>query len=335
MRTHARVWCYRFEANACACIGEEPQRTKRLCLYVVCQSYLPDACLEFMDLVRRLPDSACNAGCVSLSEEAQWLRGACARNRARLIARVCERMGLRVPTVLDYSASPSTPDRRMAFVCAESLHHDLQFASPQRVRVLNYCAETSSAFNGLVCAMAPWEGVWLFRGKSGDGQPDCRAGVMLPTAAPSPVVAPSEAVPLTRGTWPFHEYPPLRVFVSSSSTTTTLSSSTTAQRGFLQGLRLGTTTTPSRAASVEQEVALAYERAMGVNAWLAEEEREYHRYTEEVKGLSCAYLLFNETVLERMKRQGWRREQSAVCRLIPIGVGLFERMREAANEKSI
>jgi hypothetical protein len=119
----------------------------RLCLYVVCQSYLPRACLEFADMVHRLED-ACTGGCVSLSEEAQWLRAACSRNRARLTAEVCQRMGIRVPLMEDYCAAPypahweeeavsvggggSHLARRglMALVSTETLHHDLRFISP-------------------------------------------------------------------------------------------------------------------------------------------------------------------------------------------------------------
>jgi hypothetical protein len=87
---------------------------------------------------------------VCLSEEAQWLRTACARNRARLILRVCEAVGLRVPTMLDYHAHDR--ETRMAIPMTETLHHDLQRVGFDRVRVLNYCAESGDT----VCVMAPW-----------------------------------------------------------------------------------------------------------------------------------------------------------------------------------
>jgi hypothetical protein len=183
--------------------NERKGRESRLCMYVACQAYLPKACLEFADMVHRLED-ACTGGCVSLSEEVQWLRTACARNRARLIALVSEHMGLRVPLVEDYCAAPSSlvsmqeQGRRrplMALVVTETLHHDLTFsaaaasgcgggggggggnhdptATPTMlmaaqgagtVRVLNHCIEACRAFNGSLCSIAPWDSLWVFRG---------------------------------------------------------------------------------------------------------------------------------------------------------------------------
>jgi hypothetical protein len=175
-------------------------RESRLCMYVVCQAYLPKACLEFADMVHRL-EEACTVGCVCLSEEAQWLRTACARNRARLIAEVSEHMGLRVPLVEDYCAAMRCDQTRprMALVVTETLHHDLSFIAPAfanqrepgehvggsnedaawsggdasniitagdvgKVRLLNHCAEACQAFNGSLCTTAPWDSVWVFRG---------------------------------------------------------------------------------------------------------------------------------------------------------------------------
>ena len=136
-------------------------RDNKLCMYVVCQSYLPKACLEFADLVHQVGDM-CTAGCVCLSEEAQWLRMACSRNRSRLILQVCEEMGLRVPSMLDYNSC--NPQTRMAISTSESLHHDMLPKGKDMVRILNYCSETHRAANGSVCAMAPWDGVWIFHG---------------------------------------------------------------------------------------------------------------------------------------------------------------------------
>jgi hypothetical protein len=139
----------------------------RLELFAACQGYLPQACADFADMVHRA-GGGCTAGYICLSEEAQWLRAACARNRARILARVCAHLGVRVPCMTDYCGGAS--GERMAIVCAETLHHDLVLVGggrgPPRVRMYNYCcAETRG---GSLCVMAPWEGVWLFRG-TGDG----------------------------------------------------------------------------------------------------------------------------------------------------------------------
>jgi hypothetical protein len=86
------------------------------------QTYLPKACLEFADLVRDLGDS-CKAWDVLHSEEAQWLRHANSRNRARILAMVCADMGLRCPCMLDYCNAER--GRVMAVVTCETLHHDM------------------------------------------------------------------------------------------------------------------------------------------------------------------------------------------------------------------
>lgn len=153
----------------------------KLLLYCVCQSYLPKACREFADMVYKL-GGVCSAGCVCLSEEAQWLRSVCSRNRARIIARVSRHMGIKVPVIRDYNASSSWSkgeEEEIAIVTNETLHHDMNVVAVNAtakknnidghysynvVRVLNYCCETRSAFNGVTCVMAPWEGLWIFEG---------------------------------------------------------------------------------------------------------------------------------------------------------------------------
>ena len=167
-------------------------RDSRLCMYVVCQSYLPKACLEFADLAHQVGE-ACSAGCVCLSEEAQWLRTACSRNRARLIWRVCGEVGLRVPSMLDYHAHDSKI--QMAIPLVETLHHDMMRMQFDKVRLLNYCSETRKSRNGNACVMAPWEGIWIFHGGSsgsmmmGEGRGNFGGAYgggdhLLPTAAP-------------------------------------------------------------------------------------------------------------------------------------------------------
>ena len=132
---------------------------------------------------------SCTAGCVCLSEELQWLRSACSRNRCRLIFDVCKAMGLRVPTMLDYNAC--NRQTQMAIATTETLHHDLVAQRRDIVRVLNYCSETRRAFNGSVCVMAPWDGVWIFHGcmRGVDQCSDFGAAsgddhLLMPTASP-------------------------------------------------------------------------------------------------------------------------------------------------------
>lgn len=175
-------------------------------LYVVCQSYLPKACLEFADMVRDLGDS-CAASEIHHSEEANWLRQACSRNRARVIATVCREMGIKVPLMLDYSAaavcSMSDPScclmselyasammRYKAITCIETLHHDMQSVPvksmgshqnqdtmmPSTNSTMNTSTTDSRELirilnfctpsSNTACVMAPWDGVWVFHGDS-------------------------------------------------------------------------------------------------------------------------------------------------------------------------
>jgi hypothetical protein len=149
-------------------------RRGRLELYAACQSYLPLACAEFARMVFRLR-GRCLARFVAQSEEAQWLRMACARNRARLLAKVCDAVGVRAPRIDDYCGSDRAP---MAMAYCETLHHDLLTLRDGRVRVLNYCVGCGADDEReTACCMAPWEGIWLVRSTLTDAS-------FCPTAAP-------------------------------------------------------------------------------------------------------------------------------------------------------
>ena len=144
----------------------------RLELYAACQSYLPLACAEFARMAFRL-HGRCHARFVAQSEEAQWLRMACARNRARVLAKVCAAVGVRAPLIDDYCGMDRAP---MAMALGETLHHDLLPLRDGRVRVLNYCCVADERGESTLCCMAPWEGLWLVRGGTG--------GEFCPTATP-------------------------------------------------------------------------------------------------------------------------------------------------------
>jgi hypothetical protein len=214
---------------------------KRLCIYMACQSYLPKACLEFADLVRDLGDS-CTSWDILHSEEAQWLRHANTRNRARILALICHEMGLQCPCMLDYCNAER--GRVMAVVTCETLHHDMLMLMPtasrrgapparkgrrgtmtmmkatygeqqqqmsaelppQRViRVLNHCASGNQAT--IVCHMAPWEGLWLFQG---EGQAhDAFTRLFMPTCTAEQQLSKTKGAlmqsaqgPLASSAWP-------------------------------------------------------------------------------------------------------------------------------------
>jgi len=116
-------------------------------------------------MVRDLGD-ACTAWDVYHSEEIQWLMHACSRNRARIIAKVCKAMQIPCACMLDYHDAEQK--ELMAIVCTETIHHDLKSSSghlaSDAIQVFNYCSCTGYSANGILCCMAPWEGIWVFHG---------------------------------------------------------------------------------------------------------------------------------------------------------------------------
>ena len=153
---------------------EENGQKTGLSLYIVCQSYLPKACLEFADMVRDIGD-ACTVSEIYHSEEAHWLRQACARNRCRMIASVCQCMKIRFPAMLDYNACKKRGGNTLvALSSMETLHHDIQLIpithgkEKELIRILNYCTvphQRQHHHQASSCIiMAPWEGVWVFHG---------------------------------------------------------------------------------------------------------------------------------------------------------------------------
>ena len=171
-------------------------------LYIICQSYLPKACLEFAEMVRNLGDS-CTASDIYHSEEAHWLRQACARNRGRLIAAVCQQMKIKFPAMLDYNACKTgllmsdiswMKRNLLAISTVETLHHDLHSiplllqhhssydAEKELIRVQNFSTTFSDhkhhTHHQTACIMAPWDGVWVFKDDI------CRSTAFFPTLAP-------------------------------------------------------------------------------------------------------------------------------------------------------
>jgi hypothetical protein len=309
---------------------------KRLCLYAVCQAYLPKACLEFADLVRDLGDT-CSAYDVMHSEELQWLRQACARNRARLLAKACDAMGLRCPVMLDYCNAH--PRERMAVVATESLHHDIQPIGTNKVRVLNYCASTGKAANGILCSMAPWEGVWVFHGTKCHHAPfGAQYGsLMLPTTAPQVHCDAHKAHPTLTFTSPHTTIDRMEVlhlwdhqrakhphalspFIEEGASTTTPPLLSLAMM-------------PSETEAADPEVQAAYKRSIAKR--LAAPSAPISSQPTATK--SKRYLLFDEQVLHTMSKRGWNRGLGFTP-LIPLACGLCEewwkhkRLTEAQQE---
>ena len=314
----------------------------RLQLFAACQSYLRAACAEFAGMVHRAGEG-CTAGFVCLSEEAQWLRAACARNRARILAAVCGELGIRVPYVDDYGAyvvgasgaSGSSSETaacggggggapRVAIVTTETLHHDLLPRSGGGVRLFNYCCSAGGALcaQGSVCVMAPWQGLWHFRGGLGAA----RGSAVLPTATPrlservrglSFAARPTttRSVVVRVGTHSRHhdeddedddEDAAERRRVDAQ-----LQQLVLVAGGAAGALGSG----GGGGAATDEALALAaYRRALALTP-----PSTLTATVDLARGAREHYLVFDETVLQHMVGLGWSRAQG-VSQLVPLGV---------------
>ena len=276
--------------------------SQRLHLYVACQSYLLPACAEFAHMAHQAAPR-CAAAFICLSDEAQWLRSACARNRARIIARVCAHMGLRVPLVRDYCGGEAGED--MAMVHAETLHHDLAFVSAggqqQKVRLLSYCAPEARA--GSLCVMAPWDGLWLFRGGRNGG-----SGWLFPTTTPR--------VRTRTRHWSFSVRPRrCRLFPDEAGDFDDLA---------LASLSLSHLPPQDKKKKKPQKKAADMDDAELIRDALRQAlERSPPPLSEAAvvddSSSSHYYLVFDETVLQRMTALGWARALG-VNKLLPLGI---------------
>ena len=284
-------------------------------MYAVCQSYLPKACLEFSTLVHRaVDDPECTAEMVCLSEEAQWLRAACERNRARIIASVCKSLGIRVPVIRDYRASRHSDD--LAVITTDTLHHDMT-AQNGIVRVFNYCADTSTAHNGSICTMAPWEGVWAFCGHAAAadfGMLHGKKGVVLPTAAPR--VKQREPHHLSFTSFNTRQCKPLQIWSSHSVSGKAIVLPPIVPQGRPgQGRDNGTK---------DPLVVEAYNRALEqYTAPMTIPVKRVHCCNDGQDNAQDIYLEFDEHVLEQMARLGWNRSHGT-AKLVPLACALYD-----------
>ena len=294
---------------------------QRLHMFLACQSYLPHACAEFADMAQRAGRRArCTAAFLCLSDEAQWLRAACARNRARILAKVSEHMRLKVPLVSDYCGAGG--DEPMALVHTETLHHDLVWRKEAGgVRLLSYCAPES--LTGSLCAMAPWDGLWLFRGgRNDDGR------WLFPTTAPR--------VKERVRPWSFTVRPRNRgggkkstnVVVDMSSSSSAASKDNNDNDNdddvdaLLRDMMAQTRVKDEAAVGKPQEgpgddavlIRDAYKRALGASASLLLSPQH-----QKPQPHSYHHLMFDETVLQRMVGLGWVRALG-YAKLMPLGV---------------
>jgi hypothetical protein len=131
-------------------------------VFVVCVGGLRRACDEFLNLALDIAQTETTAGDLCDSEETWWLRTACSRSRAALIAQCAEHFGFTVPTHDDLRCFSAR--RKVAQLATETLWHDLVRLRNNDVACFNSCADPSTPRNGIMVAVAPTEGFLLFRG---------------------------------------------------------------------------------------------------------------------------------------------------------------------------
>lgn len=290
-------------------------RGNRLVLYCVCQSFLPRACKEFFNMAHKV-GNLCSAGSVCLSEEIQWLRTACSRNRARLIANVCDLMHINVPFINDYNAS--TSGHKLAVITNETLHHDM-IMYQKHVRVLNYCAETRNAFNGVCCVMAPWEGLWIFQGLN-----------ILNDCAQKPLSGISDFGK------PYGEHVLCTSAPQIADSQININSSLSFVRGDVRNCKglslwnnkLKRKTETENVNELEDVPSIAFEGldptvVSAYQAYILNKKRKPKQQQEEYETSHQYFLNFDENVLSRMSELGWPRNQG-IIKLIPMVCGYYE-----------
>jgi hypothetical protein len=277
--------------------------SQRLQLYVACQSYLPQACAEFSEMAYRA-GKRCAVAYLCMSDEAQWLRAACARNRARIIARVSSRMGLRVPLVGDYCGAGKED---MALVHAETLHHDLcMMGDNSKVRLMSYCAPETRA--GSLCVMAPWEGIWLFKGARNGGN-----RWLFPTTTPR---VRERARPWTFTTQPRK----CRVVIGDVCDDNDDNDERTETKKKKKKKKQQASASADLAVSDDDLIREAFKRALVTGDTVAKAlaPSSTPSHASSVAGGSY-HLVFDESVLQHMTGLGWSRALG-MAKLMPLGI---------------
>ena len=313
-------------------------------LYIACQSYLPDACLEFADMVRSLGDR-CSASDICQSEEAHWLRKACSRNRARLISEVCHDMKIKYPAMLDYNACQSGKRTMLAFATYETLHHDLQSLTSdekETIRLYNFCTSCPDT----ACVMSPWDGLWVFHG-------DHQTQLFFPSITPK--IAENERYTMKHGSvFMFSTNVPetcevLDIFFKKEiksrrkrkALTTMVKKNNSIALDILSSMEETQISTvaplqvdavkemllvPTSSALEDADVMIAYNRSISKMASLVLEDRTNQVSVSKKK----TYLYFDEHVLNAMEKQGWKRTNGYTV-FIPLACGLCEQWKRLVN----
>jgi hypothetical protein len=254
-------------------------------------------------------------------------------------------MGIKVPTIIDYNGAAAIgSSSRTALPTTDTLHHDLVFNSSRDssnnnfVRLLNYCSETKSAFNGSICTMAPWEGIWIFQGlSSAHGTIMQGASIadfgqaygryILPTASPKI----HDRTSFTNSPLAFISADPLQCKPLQIWNTSSGNIVVTADASLLSddhSIKNNNSTEAPHACSsipldgLDPDVIAAFQRSIALRACPAS------FLVPNIPGalppsMASNYLVFDEQVLAAMSKLGWSRTQG-VIKLAPMACALYE-----------
>ena len=130
-------------------------------IFIVCSGGCAKATDSFCNMLFDI-GADCTVGEIAESEEAWWLRKASQRMRCRLIKRVADAFHLRIPTLSDIQSHHACT---MAVPTVDTVEHDIARTTPTHVSVFSHACDTTRVQNGMLVAMSPSEGYWLFRGR--------------------------------------------------------------------------------------------------------------------------------------------------------------------------
>lgn len=161
----------RWEADCPSSIGlyhafvrRPGQHSREHRVFIACEGGLRRACDEYLNLSLDIAQTNTSAGDFCDSEETWWLRKACSRMRADIIAKCAHAFNLPIATHKD--AHDFLGLRTLANVCTETLHHDVQRLRDGSFACFNGCVNPSAPRNGTLMSCAPSEGYMLFRGNA-------------------------------------------------------------------------------------------------------------------------------------------------------------------------
>lgn len=94
-------------------------------------------------------------------EETFWLRQASYRARCRILALAAQKFELSVKTMTDINAYGGC---QMALATTDTIYNNITRLRSGHVAVFSDCVDTTTSKNGIVNAMHPSEGLWVYKG---------------------------------------------------------------------------------------------------------------------------------------------------------------------------